>query len=91
AAQQDAGGYYPSMPTREGQRMGLTGPFVGSGAVKPDSAIEVIARNEFGAASAWLRGYGAGPGTGLLQLHAPRAETTDIAPLQAVMEFGISW
>ncbi|HST00683.1 MAG TPA: PQQ-binding-like beta-propeller repeat protein, partial [Usitatibacter sp.] len=91
AAPQDANGYYPSAPSRDGLRAGMRSGFVGMGAVIPDASTVVLARDEFGRATAWLRSYGGEAGTGLLQLAAPRMETSDLAQLQAVMEYGITW
>jgi len=85
-----AGGYYASAPTPEGRRIGLRSPFVASGTTARDDAVEVLARDEFGRASAWLRAFGAGP-AGLLELPVPRAEMFDISQVQAAIEFGITW
>jgi len=90
AALQDAGGYYASSPTPEGRAMGLRSAFIASGAVL-DAGVEVIARDEYGHANAWLRNYGGERGTGLLQLQLPRTETLDLAPFEAAMEYGITW
>jgi outer membrane protein assembly factor BamB len=87
---EDSGGYYASAPTPEGRRIGLRSPFVASSTTTRDDAVEVFARDEFGRASAWLRGFGAGP-AGLLELPVPRAEMFDIAQVQAAVEFGITW
>lgn len=88
---EDSGGYYASDPTPEGRRIGIRSPFVVSASAARGEGIEAVARDEFGRASAWLRSYGAEPGTGLLQIQLPRAETQDLAQLQAAIEFGITW
>ena len=88
---QDGGGYYPSIPTLEGRRMGLRTPFVASGSSAQGEGLQAVAFDEFHRVSAWLRSYGAGPGTGLLHLQVPRDETRDLSEVQAVMEFGITW
>ena len=89
--QHDVGGYYASAPTAQGRRMGLRDGFVGFPALSPGRETEAIALDEFGKASAWLRGYGGSPGTGLLQLPLPRGETQDLSQAQAVIEYGITW
>ena len=88
---QESGGYYASVPTPEGRRMGLRNAFIVSGSAARGEGTQAIARDEFGRASAWLRSYGGEAGTGLLQLQVPRADTFDIAQVQAAMEFGIAW
>jgi outer membrane protein assembly factor BamB len=89
--QHDVGGYYASIPTPQGQRMGLRDAFVGFPALAPDRDTTAIAIDEFGKASAWLRGYGGAPGMGLLQLPLPRSDVQDLSQAQAVIEFGVTW
>ncbi len=88
---QEAGGWYAVAPTAEGRAMGLRHPGVASAPVDVQPGITVLARDEFGRASAWLRGYGGRPGTGLLQLQLSRLEPPDLAELRAVVEYGVAW
>ncbi len=82
-------GFYQSEPTDEGRRWGLRSGFVGFGAVRPGPGIVMLARDEFGMASAWAKNYGGPEGTGLLQLNAPRNEAGDLSQLLAAVEHGL--
>ena len=88
---QEAGGFYAVAPTAAGRAMGLRHAGVASASVDVQPGITVLAKDEFGRASAWLRGYGGRPGTGLLQLQLSRLDTPDLAELRAVMEYGVAW
>ena len=85
------GGYYGSSPTAAGKAMGLRNFSVGYPAVDPDQALTPLALDEYGKASAWIKGYGGAAGAGLLQLAVPRQELPDIAELRAVIEYGVMW
>ncbi len=87
----EVGGYYASVPTAAGRRMGLRSVVVGFPALAPDEHITSLANDEFGKASAWLRNYGGPPGTGLLQLSVYRQELSDLSEIQAAIEYGITW
>jgi hypothetical protein len=87
----EIGGYYASMPTAAGRRMGLRHVSVAFPALAPDEHITALTRDEFGKASAWLRSYGGPPGTGLLQLSVPRQELSDLSEIQAAIEYGVTW
>ena len=88
---QEAGGYYAVAPTAAGRAAGLHRPGVASSPIAAQPSVTVLAADEFGRASAWLRGYGGRPGSGLLQLQLPRAEMPDLAELRAVIEHGVTW
>lgn len=88
---QEAGGYYAVAPTAAGRALGLRHAGVASSPIDAQPGITVLATDEFGRASAWLRGYGGRPGTGLLQLELSRLETPDLAEIRAVIEHGVSW
>ena len=83
------GGYYESRPTDTGRRWGLRGFDVGTGAIDAAEASEVLARNDYGMATAWVKSYGGPAGTGLLQLPVPRAAPTNFARYRAAIEFGL--
>ena len=82
-------GYYASRPTPEGVRWGLRDAFVGTGIVDPHQPVTMLARDEFGMASAWAKNYGGPEGTGLLQLNLPRFAPADYAPILAAAEHGL--
>ncbi|HEY2628924.1 MAG TPA: PQQ-binding-like beta-propeller repeat protein [Usitatibacter sp.] len=87
----EIGGYYAAAPTPDGRRMGLRSAFVGYPALADQRGVTALALDEFGNASAWLRGYGGPPGTGLMQIPIPRQELSSLAEVQAAMEYGITW
>jgi outer membrane protein assembly factor BamB len=88
---QEAGGYYPVAPTAAGRAMGLRHVGVASSPIDAQAGVTVLSRDEFGRASAWLRGYGGQAGMGLLQLELSRVEPPDLAELRAVIEHGVTW
>ena len=88
---QEAGGYYAVAPTAAGRATGLRHAGVASSPIDAQAGVTVLAVDEFGRASAWLRGYGGRPGSGLLQLELPRNEAPDLAELRAVIEQGVTW
>ncbi len=83
------GGYYASHPTHTGTRWGLRGFTVGAGAIDPAEASSVLAEDEFGMASAWVKNYGGPEGTGLLQLSVPRLAPTEFSRYRAAIEYGL--
>ena len=82
-------GFYVSKVTATGERWGLHGTSIGTGAIEPKEAAAVLAVDEFGMASSWLKGYGGREGTGFLQLAIPRTTPTDLAPFLAAVEHGL--
>ena len=63
---------------------------VGTGAIEPAQGVTVLARDEFGQASAWLKSYGGPRGTGLLPLALPRQGAGDFSELRAAIEDGVA-
>ena len=88
---QEARGWYAVAPTAAGRAMGLRHAGVASSPIDAQPGITILAADEFGRASAWLRSYGGRPGTGLLQLQLPRLEASDLAETRAAIEYGVSW
>jgi hypothetical protein len=72
-----------------GEKWGLRGSSIGISAIDPKDASAVLAVDEFGLASSWVKGYGGREGTGLLQLTIPRNTPTDLAPFLAAVERGL--
>lgn len=62
---------------------------VGPGSIDPVEASEVLAQNDYGMATAWVKSYGGAAGTGLLQLVVPLAAPTNFARYRAAIEFGL--
>ncbi|HVS92578.1 MAG TPA: PQQ-binding-like beta-propeller repeat protein [Mucilaginibacter sp.] len=85
-------GYYGSAPTHEGRLMGIRTLFTTSNAIDAGAVTTVLAKDEFGRATLWIKSYGGRPGTGLMQLSLQRTIVgSDIYPLRAAIEYGISW
>lgn len=88
-------GIYESHPVEEGMKEGLFTAFttVSNGTViKPGSGITVLARDEFGSITEWIKNFGGPTGTGLLQLNIPGNEVNyNIGEIRAVIEYGINW
>ena len=82
-------GFYVSKVTTIGEKWGLRGTSIGTGAIEPKDASAVLAVDEFGMASAWVKGYGGREGTGFLQLSVSRTAPTDLAPFLAAVERGL--
>jgi hypothetical protein len=78
-----------SNTTSVGERWGLRGTFVGIDPIEPAEASAVLALDEFGMASSWVKSYGGREGTGLLQLTIPRSTPADLAPFLAAVERGL--
>lgn len=84
------GGWYRSSVTREGMQWGLLREWwVGGFAVNDDQVTTVLARDEQGRASAWVKNYGGPEGTGLVQLWHKRDGQEDWLAIKAVAEYGL--
>jgi hypothetical protein len=82
-------GFYVSKVTAIGEKWGLHGTSIGTDAIDPKDASTVLAVDEFGMASSWVKGYGGREGTGFLQLSISRTAPTDLAPFLAAIERGL--
>ena len=83
-------GWYRSSVTREGMQWGLLRDWwVGGFAVNEDQVSTVLARDEQGNASAWVKNYGGREGTGLVQLWHKREGSEDLVAIKAVAEYGL--
>ena len=71
--------------TAEGRRWGLPDWYVGGFAVPPEDVSTVLALDEFGLASSWVKTYGA-PGSGFVRLWGRAAPISDLSWVQAVAE-----
>ncbi len=84
------GGWYQSTVTAEGVKWGLIRDWwIGGFAVDPKQGITVLARDETGGASAWVKNYGGPEGTGLVQLWHKRDGQEDLIAVKAVAEYGL--
>ncbi len=82
-------GYYAWRVTADGERWGLHGFGVSAGVIEPAQATTVLADDEFGMASSWVKNFGGPEGTGLLQLNVPRLAPVNYQPYRAAIEHGI--
>ncbi|MGH7599476.1 MAG: PQQ-binding-like beta-propeller repeat protein, partial [bacterium] len=84
------GGWYRSTVTPEGINWGLTHDWwVGGFAVETGQVTTVLARDETGRASAWVKNYGGPEGTGLVQLWHKRDGQDDLIAVKAAAEYGL--
>ena len=80
-------GVYPSFPTSSGKKLGLNHWWTGFGGVDPDQVTSVLALNEIGEATAWVKNYGGPAGSGLLQLWIDNSVPEDLTFIQQAAEF----
>jgi outer membrane protein assembly factor BamB len=84
------GGWYQSTVTAAGINWGLTRDWwVGGFAVESDQVTTILARDETGRASAWVKNYGGPEGTGLVQLWHKRDGQDDLIAIKAVAKYGL--
>lgn len=86
-------GYYSSSLTPSGKALGLIRYLAGGlSPVPAEQVTTVLAKDEFGLASGWLKVYGTAKGTGVMQLSLPRnLGGSDIYVMRAAIEYGIEW
>lgn len=84
------GGWYRSSVTQDGVKWGLLPNWwMGGFAVDGDQVTTVLARDEQGRASAWVKNYGGPEGSGLVQLWHKRDRQEDLVAIKAVAEYGL--
>lgn len=80
-------GWATSRSTDVGARWGMPAQYRGNGSIPDDQVTAVLGRDEFGAATAWTKSYGA---HGLvIQVYAPNNRITDMTPYANVIEFAL--
>jgi outer membrane protein assembly factor BamB len=88
-------GIYQTHATPEGMKEGLFSPFTtisNNSVIEPGKDIRVLAEDEFGSVTGWIKNYGGREGTGLLQLSLPFNEVNyDLGEIRAIIEYGINW
>ena len=85
---EDERGYHVAGATAEGRAWGLHGEQVVNGAIGPDQVDAVLAVNEFGLATSWVKRYGKRGGV-LLQLTAPTLFVRSLTSLLIAAEHGL--
>lgn len=83
------GGFYRAKVTPEGEKMGLHDWWVNACALDPNQVTTVLALDEQNKASAWIKNYGGGEGTGLVQLPPLSYFLAKPAALLMVLEYGL--
>lgn len=81
--------YYGSTPTELGRTWGLERGWVSSFSVAPSDAIDVLALDENGLASAWVKGYGGAVGTGFVSVGLQGTTRESLAAALVAAEFGM--
>jgi len=83
------GGFYRAEATPEGRQKGLHGWWVNACAVDPGQVSTVLALDEKGKASAWIKNYGGREGSGLVQLPPFSYFMVNPAAVLSVIEYGL--
>jgi eukaryotic-like serine/threonine-protein kinase len=83
------GGFYPSTPTAEGRRWGLKASLVTRNGMPVQDVTTVLALDEVGKASFWVKNYGGKPGTGFVQTWLFPSTLTSLPEILQVAEFGL--
>ncbi|MCE9659818.1 MAG: PQQ-binding-like beta-propeller repeat protein [Burkholderiales bacterium] len=81
-------GYHVSAATAEGRAWGLRGQQVGTGAIAPGEVSVVLAVNEYGLATSWVKRFGSRGGA-LVQLTAPASFVGSLTVFHIVAEHGL--
>jgi outer membrane protein assembly factor BamB len=82
-------GWYGSRVTSEGTKWGLKDWWVGLGWIDARQVSTILAVDEYGKASSWVKNFGGGEGTGLVQLWIPRDRHIDLYPIRLAAEYGL--
>jgi outer membrane protein assembly factor BamB len=82
-------GWYGSRVTPEGMKWGLNGWCVGLGWIDAREVSAVLAVDEHGMPSSWVKNFGGAEGSGLVQLWIPRDRHIDLYPIRLAAEHGL--
>jgi hypothetical protein len=80
-------GYHVSLPTAEGRFRGLRDGLVANGGIDPAQVTNVLATDEFGAATAWVKAYPAGGA--VIELPVPNTQLVDLTQYRLAIENGL--
>ncbi len=78
---------YRTAPTPEGKRWGLEGWWLDDWGVAPEQVTTVLALDENGLATGWVRSYGGPPGTGFVRLWGAGRKRPDLTAVQVAAEY----
>jgi hypothetical protein len=88
-------GIYEDHITEAGKKVGLLSSYTTVSnftVIRPGPGTTVLATDEFGSCTEWIKNFGGAEGTGLLQLNIPAGEVNfNMAEMRAVIEWGVSW
>lgn len=83
------GGFYPSVPTGEGKAWGLKTNMVTRNGMPIEDVTTVLATDEVGKASWWVKNYGGKQGTGFVQTWLFASTLTSLVEILQVAEYGL--
>lgn len=78
---------YRAAATPEGEVWGLKGWWLDNWGVDPRQVTTVLATDENGLATSWVRGYGGPPGTGFVRLWGSNRKRPPLSVVQAAAEY----
>lgn len=81
-------GFHISNYTPEATAWGLEGTFVANGGIDPSQVSIVLAKNEFGMATSWVKSYG-NKGGGFIQLDVPNRFFADLTPYRLAIDHAV--
>jgi eukaryotic-like serine/threonine-protein kinase len=88
-------GIYEDHITAAGKKAGLLSSYTTVSnftVIRPGAGTTVLATDEFGSCTEWIKNFGGAEGTGLLQLNIPAGEVNfSMAEIRAVIEWGVTW
>ena len=83
------GGFYPSEPTPDGRLWGLKTNMVTRNGMPVEDVSTVLATDEVGKATFWVKNYGGRPGTGFVQTWLFQSTLTSLVEILQVAEYGL--
>ena len=82
-------GWLPAYPTEFGKKLGLKDFWLSTSQVAASSNLNILAKDETGFASAWIKNFGGPEGTGLVQFWVDRNYPLDLYEVFNVAEYGL--
>jgi eukaryotic-like serine/threonine-protein kinase len=82
-------GAQPAFATQEGEQWGLRGSWTAALSILPEKVDIILGKDENGLASAWVKKYHRGAGTGLVQMWVNPDGASDPEIILRVAEFGL--
>lgn len=82
------GGFYQSYPTSLGLKIGMAKPFISSFGVDKDQVDKVLAEDEYGKATSWIKSFTGNKNLGYIQLWLPNTGIGDPSFIINAAEYG---